>query len=705
MKKVYIQLTICLWIIRVVVIAQPYAKWTNNELKLNNGLVERTIKLPAEKGNFVTTIYKPVEGDFKYFEAVNTDFQFEINNIIYSGKGTWHLKGVTKYADSRSGDGAAVILLSDDNKIEITVQFLLYPGSPAIRKNLLIKNLTKETVKLESPDIEKFNITGYWASTFSWVCHDYGRRRSIGPYDGNMQDALLTVHNSDWLQGIVIGNEASGVIKHTSIFWDALTICTGLTHKDARFPFRKYIGPGETFATPQVFTMVYNNHKDPDEILNTAVPEFVRKFLGTRVSQLEQKPTFVYNTWEPFNNNINEKLVMELAKSAAAAGMKEFIIDDGWQDSYGDWGIDKKKFPNGLKPVFDYIKSLGMKPGLWISIGSASHESKVFKEHPEWFVRDKNGQLTSLQSDGDTERYTACFSTGWYDYIKKILLKLSLDYGLEYMKLDFAVVTSPYRFDHTASGCYATDHPGHKDHNESLYTNYEQVWKLFDELHAAKPTLFIDCTFEATGGLQLIDYAMLKHAEGNWLSNYNGPGEKIDLRIRNMAWWRSPAIPSTALVIGNPEMQDSSWVLHIKSLAGALPIMLGDPRKLSSADLEKYRGFADWLQLMEKRYQVMNYRQDLQGFGEPTEGMWDGFQRINTDRKQGGIIGIFRQGAVETKRVVTINYLDQSAFYQVKQMDGQIIAVKTGKALSENGIEIEIKKLYDGELYEVRLQK
>jgi len=705
MKKVYIQLTICLWIIRVVVIAQPYAKWTNNELKLNNGLVERTIKLPAEKGNFVTTIYKPVEGDFKYFEAVNTDFQFEINNIIYSGKGTWHLKGVTKYADSRSGDGAAVILLSDDNKIEITVQFLLYPGSPAIRKNLLIKNLTKETVKLESPDIEKFNITGYWASTFSWVCHDYGRRRSIGPYDGNMQDALLTVHNSDWQQGIVIGNEASGVIKHTSIFWDALTICTGLTHKDARFPFRKYIGPGETFATPQVFTMVYNNHKDPDEILNTAVPEFVRKFLGTRVSQLEQKPTFVYNTWEPFNNNINEKLVMELAKSAAAAGMKEFIIDDGWQDSYGDWGIDKKKFPNGLKPVFDYIKSLGMKPGLWISIGSASHESKVFKEHPEWFVRDKNGQLTSLQSDGDTERYTACFSTGWYDYIKKILLKLAVDYGLEYMKLDFAVVTSPYRFDHTASGCYATDHPGHKDHNESLYTNYEQVWKLFDELHAAKPTLFIDCTFEATGGLQLIDYAMLKHAEGNWLSNYNGPGEKIDLRIRNMAWWRSPAIPSTALVIGNPEMQDSSWVLHIKSLAGALPIMLGDPRKLSSADLEKYRGFADWLQLMEKRYQVMNYRQDLQGFGEPTEGMWDGFQRINTDRKQGGIIGIFRQGAVETKRVVTINYLDQSAFYQVKQMDGQIIAVKTGKALSENGIEIEIKKLYDGELYEVRLQK
>ncbi len=687
-----------------VVTAQPFASWTKNELKLNNGLVERTIKLPANKGNFVTTLYQPTESGFNYFEAINTDFQFEINNKIYSGRGNWSLKKVLKFTDPRSGDGAAVTLLSDDKRIELTVQFLLYPGSPAIRKNLVFKSLAQETVKLESVDVEKFEVTDYFAPTFSWVCHDYGRRRSIGPYDGDMQDALITVHNSDWQQGIVIGNEASGVIKHTSVFWEGRNICSGFTHKDARFPFRKYIKAGESFTTPQVFTMVYNNHKDPDEMLNTAVPEFVRKYLGSRLAQLQTKPTFVYNTWIPFTSNINEKLVKELAKAAADAGMKEFIIDDGWQENYGDWVVDKKKFPNGLKPVFDYIKSLGMKPGLWVSIGSAAPGSKVFKEHPEWFVRDKNGRLASLHLENDKDRYTACFSTGWYDYIKKILLKLSVDYGLEYMKLDFAVVTSPYRYDHTASGCYATDHPGHKDHNESLYTNYEEVWKLFDELHAAKPNLFIDCTFEATGGLQLIDYAMLKHAEGNWLSNFNGPGEKVDLRIRNMAWWRSPAIPATALVIGNPEMQDTLWDLHIKSLAGALPIMLGDPRKLSPTDLVKYRGFADWLQLMDKRYQVMSYRQDLPGFGEPMEGKWDGFQRINTETRSGGIIGVFRQGAVETKRLVTVHDLDPEKTYQVKQMDGKLIAEQTGRELYDKGFEVDLDNLYDGALFEIGLK-
>jgi len=480
--------------------------------------------------------------------------------------------------------------------------------------------------------------------------------------------------------------------------------CAGLTHKNARFPFRKWIQPNESFETPQVFTMVYNNYKDPDEILNTAVPDFIHKHMGIRLSVLKEKPTFVYNTWEPFQKNINEKLVMELAKVAADAGMKEFVIDDGWQDNYGDYGIDYKKFPNGLKPVFDYIKSLGMKPGLWISVGSASSASKVYHEHPEWFVRDKNGNLANLHLDnGDDEIRSACYSTEWKNYIKDILLKLAVDYGLEYMKLDFSVVTSAYVFDHEKSGCYANDHPGHRDHNESMYVNYERMWELFDELHAAKPGLFIDCTFEAMGGLQLIDYAMLKHAEGNWLSNFDGTkGEETDLRVRNMAWWRSPAIPATALVIGNPQMQDAGWEMHIKSLAGALPIMLGDPRKLSSKDFIRYKAYAGWMQSMQTKHDFMSYCQDLSEYGEPTEGQWDGFQRINTETKSGGIVGVFNQGSIESQRQVTVQLLDPNVTYRILSApEGKEIGKLTGNDLEEKGFQVKLENKYDGALFEI----
>jgi alpha-galactosidase len=343
-----------------------------------------------------------------------------------------------------------------------------------------------------------------------------------------------------------------------------------------------------------------------------------------------------------------------------------------------------------------------MKPGIWVSIGSAAPSSKVYKAHPEWFVFDKNGNHTSLHAPDDKEKYTACFGTGWYDYIKEILLKLAIDYGLEYFKLDFAVVTSAYTYDHTQSGCYSANHKGHKDHNESLFTNYERLWQLFDELHAAKPNLFIDCTFETLGGTQLIDYALIRHAEGDWLSNFDGDaGEKTDIRIRNMAWWRSPAMPATALVIGNPHMQDPGWETHIQSIAGALPIMLGDPRNLSETDLKKYRGYADWLQTMEMKYGIMSFRQDLPGFGEPMEGLWDGFQRINTERKNGGIIGVFRHGAVEAKRTVTVNWLDPLKTYLVKSIDGKVIREMKGQDLKTTGFEIDLTELYSGVLFEI----
>jgi len=71
------------------------------------------------------------------------------------------------------------------------------------------------------------------------------------------------------------------------------------------------------------------------------------------------------------------------------------------------------------------------------------------------------------------------------------------------------------------------------------------------------------------------------------------------------------------LAIGNPKIYDNGCENHIKSLARALPIMLGDPRLLAPVDLIKYRGYSDWLQLMERKFGIMRFRQDLPGFGEP----------------------------------------------------------------------------------------
>lgn len=68
MRTVFFMLIISVLLINNGVSA-PFAKWTKTTLTLNNGVVQRVIQLPSDRGQFLTTSYKPVTGEFKYFNG------------------------------------------------------------------------------------------------------------------------------------------------------------------------------------------------------------------------------------------------------------------------------------------------------------------------------------------------------------------------------------------------------------------------------------------------------------------------------------------------------------------------------------------------------------------------------------------------------------------------------------------------------------
>ena len=72
-----------------------------------------------------------------------------------------------------------------------------------------------------------------------------------------------------------------------------------------------------------------------------------------------------------------------------------------------------------------------------------------------------------------------------------------------------------------------------------------------------------------------------------------------------------------------------------------------------------------------------------------------------TREKNGGVIGLFRQGALESKRIVSIHDLDPEKSYEVKQMDGKVITSASGKVLRDKGFEVELLNKYNGNLFEV----
>jgi alpha-galactosidase len=689
-----------------IITAQPYAIRSGNFLTLDNGIVKRVLQLGAEKHGLLSNSYSLNKSNDEFLDSGSGDFYFEADGNPVTGLDNWKTVSVEMINGENKGNGALIVLEHPSINLRISITYLLYPELPIIRKKISFLNTGKKEIKLEALDIESLLFADSGTGTESWVMHDYARQKSLGQFIGDWYDPVVVVHEISHHRGFVLGNEAPGVMKRTAAFQKPDQLTIGLTHPDQNFGFRKWLKPGEPWESTWVFTGIYDNSDDPYAVLNGAVNDFVRRHMGTRLSKIPEKPVFVYNTWEPFLHNINEKLIFELADAASECGIEEFVIDDGWQDSYGDWGINKQKFPNGLKPVFDYIKSKGMKPGVWISLGAAESKSKVYRDHPEWAVRTAGGSPISLHADFNKmyewETYSMCMTTGWSEYIKGVILNLAKENGLEYIKGDFAVVTGAYTTDKTRSGCHATDHPMHKDRNESMLEMYRSTWQLFDDLHKEIPGLFIDCTFETMGALQLIDLDMCKHAEGNWLSNFGEKAPLGSMRVRQMSWWRSPVIPSTAMVIGNQRFDDPDFELSLMSLAGSLPIVLGDPRLLTTEQRARMKTWADWLRSMQTKHDFMSFRQDLKGYGEPAEGNWDGYQRINSDTRSGGIAGIFRQGSTENQRMVTIQFLDPDSFYEVKKApSGEVVVAATGKDLSEKGFMVTFNKNYDGEVFEI----
>ena len=114
------------------------------------------------------------------------------------------------------------------------------------------------------------------------------------------------------------------------------------------------------------------------------------------------------------------------------------------------------------------------------------------------------------------------------------------------------------------------------------------------------------------------------------------------------------------------------------------------------------KSWADWLRQMETKHDFMLFRQDLSGYGEPAEGNWDGYQRINSETRSGGIVGIFRQGSPESQRTVTVRFLDPSSVYEVRKAPaGELVMNSTGKELAERGFTVKLDKKYDGSVYEI----
>lgn len=154
----------------------------------------------------------------------------------------------------------------------------------------------------------------------------------------------------------------------------------------------------------------------------------------------ENKRRTGYTTWYNYYGSITEKDVLRDLSSIAALDTKIdcFQIDDGYQAEIGDWLLtDQKKFPHGMKAIADSIHQSQMLAGIWLAPFAGTKSSKLFKNHKDWFIKDKNGKPYKTGHNWGGFYSLDIYNPDARAYIRHFFDVVLNEWGYDLVKLDF----------------------------------------------------------------------------------------------------------------------------------------------------------------------------------------------------------------------------------------------------------------------------
>ncbi|MCH5320563.1 MAG: alpha-galactosidase [Eubacterium sp.] len=279
------------------------------------------------------------------------------------------------------------------------------------------------------------------------------------------------------------------------------------------FDFSYNLHAGEEFITPSVYCGYTNGFAEMSNQMNS----FAACHILPKRYAKEPLPV-LYNSWEATWFNVSCESQQALAEIAASIGCELFVMDDGWfgerKDDHaglGDWYVNEKKFPNGLKPLIDKVKSLGMRFGLWFEPEMVNPDSDLFRAHPDWTYHYdtrtpsllRNQLVLNLTRDDVKE------------YVFKCMDDMLSQYDISYIKWDMNRAFSE-------TGAENLENP-----QELWYRHIKAVYEIADALKAKYKDLQIECC--ASGGGRA-DLGSLSHFDMVWTSDNTDPVDRLEIQ-------------------------------------------------------------------------------------------------------------------------------------------------------------------------------
>jgi alpha-galactosidase len=257
--------------------------------------------------------------------------------------------------------------------------------------------------------------------------------------------------------------------------------------------------------------------------------------LGNHLGQIKKEVApRVWCSWYSLYTTIDEIILDKIFSGLGDLPFDVLQVDDGWQVSIGDWDVNNK-FPSGMNALADRIKSTGRRAGLWLAPLIAVKSSQLFREHPDWFLRDEHGHYTSAGFNWGEHLYaldtTHPAVTEWL----VALMKQVRVWGFDYLKLDFLYAGA-------LKGKRYKDMPREAAYRESLRVMRESM---------GADAFFLTCGTPILPAIGLCDAMRVgpdvsnvweSYRDAHLLYNPSVPGTKNAIRTSINRLWLQPLV-------------------------------------------------------------------------------------------------------------------------------------------------------------------
>jgi alpha-galactosidase len=280
---------------------------------------------------------------------------------------------------------------------------------------------------------------------------------------------------------------------------------------------RRLAHGGELFE-PGEIRLAEGEHYESPWVHITSKPEAMASHARSLVrwpgGTMRPRPVTL-NTWE--GNYFDHKLesLKAQADGAAALGIERFVLDDGWfgrrdddTSSLGDWFVDARKYPDGLGPLVEHVRGLGMEFGIWVEPEMVNENSDLFRSHPDWALQVAGRPLLSSRHQLVLDLTRAEVT----DYLFERIDALLRAHPISYLKWDM-------NRDLT--------HVGDRDGRAATARQTAATYALMDRIRAAHPMLEIESC--ASGGGRT-DYGVLERTHRLWTSDCTDALDRLEIQ-------------------------------------------------------------------------------------------------------------------------------------------------------------------------------